>query len=107
MNGEDNELFLEHRKGESGIRLHGAFIPFLKEGQELDVILCVRKGWSLLEERRVIVPGSQTGKCDTCGQDIWLAPSTKELMKKYPGVPTRCVECVQKQLEEKENRGSR
>ncbi|GAI51280.1 unnamed protein product, partial [marine sediment metagenome] len=91
---ENRDIYLEHRKNESGIRVRGHFIPFMKEGQELDVIVCVRKGWNPLEERGVIVPGSQTGKCDTCGQDIWLAPSTQELKKKYPSVPTRCVECV-------------
>lgn len=96
---EDREIYLEHRKDESGIRVRGHFIPFMKEGQELDVIVCVRKGWNPLEQR-VIVPGAQIGKCDTCGHDIWLAPSTQELMKDYPNVPTRCVECIKKQLEE-------
>ena len=99
MNGEDSELYVEHRKGESGIRVRGTFIPFLKEGQKLDVIVCVPKGWNPLEEAGVIVPGSQTGQCDRCGQDIWLAPSTRKLMKDYPGVPTRCLDCVRKQLE--------
>lgn len=75
-NGEEKEVFLEHRRGESGIRVHGTFIPFLKEGQGIDVIVCTPKGWNPLEETGVIVPGSQTGKCNTCGQDIWLAPST-------------------------------
>lgn len=100
-NGE-NGLFLEHPRGESGIQVRGTFIPFLKEGQQLDVIICVRKGWNPLEEAGVIVPGSQTGKCDTCGQDIWIAPSTKELMKDYPDVPTRCLDCVKKEMEKKE-----
>jgi len=95
----ENQLFLEHRQGESGLRVRGHFIPFMKEGQELDVILCVPKGLNPLEEAGVIVPGSQTGKCDTCGQDIWLAPSTQELMRAYPLVPTRCVDCVARQLE--------
>jgi len=94
---DENELFVEHRKGESGIRVGGHFIPFLKKGQPIDFILCVRKGWDPLEEAGV-VPGSRTGKCDTCGQDIWLAPSTLELMKDYPAVPTRCVECVLKEV---------
>lgn len=94
----EENLFLEHRKGESGIRVRGTFISFLKEGQKLDVIICVPKGWAPLEEHGVIVPGSQTGKCDTCGQDIWLAPSTQEMMKDYPGVPTRCLDCVRKEL---------
>ncbi|MBA7608337.1 hypothetical protein ES703_15514 [subsurface metagenome] len=96
---EENGLFLEHRQGESGIRVRGHFIPFMKEGQQIDVIICVPKGWNPLEARRVVVPGSQTGQCDRCGQDIWLAPSTQELMKDYPNVPTRCIDCVTKQLE--------
>lgn len=100
-NGGENGLFLEHRHGESGLRVRGHFIPFMKEGQELNVIVCVRKGWNPLEECRVIVPGSQTGKCDRCGQDIWLAPSTQQLMKDYPNVPTRCIDCVKRELEEK------
>ncbi|MBA7701027.1 hypothetical protein ES703_109755 [subsurface metagenome] len=99
---EGSEIYLEHRKDESGIRVRGHFIPFMKEGQELDVIVCVRKGWNPLEARRVIVPGSQTGQCDRCGQDILIAPSTQELMKDYPNVPTRCVDCVKKQLEEED-----
>ncbi len=98
--GEENGVFLEHRQGESGIRVRGTFIPFLKEGQQLDVILCVPKGWNPLEEAEVIVPRSETGQCDRCGQDIWLAPSTQELMKEYPNAPTRCIDCVKKQLEE-------
>jgi len=97
-------LVLEHRKGESGVRAAGHFIPFMKEGQKLDIILCVRKDWNPLEERKVIVPGSQTGKCDTCGHEIWLAPSTQELVKQYPNTPTRCMECVNKQLEEEKRR---
>jgi len=101
MNGEENELYVEHRKEGSGLRIRDIFIPFLKEGQELDVIICVPKGRNPLEECRVIVPGSQTGKCDRCGQDIWLAPSTRELMKDYPNIPTRCMDCVKKELEEK------
>jgi len=98
---EENELSLEYRKGEAGIRVHGTFISFLKEGQKLDVIVCVPKGWNSLEEHRVIVPGSETGQCDACGQDIWIAPSTREMMKDYPDVPTRCLDCVRKELEEK------
>lgn len=104
MGDEDREIYLEHRKDESGIRVRGHFIPFMKEGQELGIILCVPKGWNPLEERGVIVPGSQTGKCATCGQDIWLAPSTQELMKEYPNAPTRCLDCVMKQLEKLEHR---
>ena len=99
MKREDGELYVEHRQGESGIRVCGHFIPFMKEGQKIDVIICVPKGWNPLEARRVIVPGSQTGKCDRCGHDILLAPSTQELMKEHPGVPTRCLDCVKKELE--------
>lgn len=100
VTGEENGLFLEHRQGESGIRVRGTFIPFLKKGQELDVIVCTPKGWNPLEAHRTIVPGSQTGQCDRCGQAIWIAPSTQELMEDYPDVPTRCLDCVRKELEE-------
>jgi len=103
-NGEENELYVEHRQGESGLRVRGHFIPFMKEGQRIDVIICTPKGWHPLEEARVIVPGSQTGKCDRCGQDIWLAPSTQELMKDYPNVPTRCIDCVKRDLEKAEGK---
>ena len=95
-----NELSLEYRKGEAGIRVHGLFIPFMKEGQKLDVIVCVPKGSRSLEECRMVVPGSQTGHCDRCDQDILIAPSTREVMKEYPDVPTRCIDCVKKELEE-------
>ena len=100
VTNEENGPFLEHRQGESGIRVRGTFISFLKEGQELDVIVCVPKGWNPLEEAGVIVPGSETGQCDRCGQDIWVAPSTQELMNDYPNVPIRCLDCVKKQLGE-------
>ena len=98
---EDNELSLEYRKGEAGIRVHGLFIPFMKEGQKLDVIVCVPKGSRSLEECRMIVPGSQTGQCATCGQDILISPSTQETMKDYPNVPTWCIDCLKKRLEGK------
>lgn len=97
---EDNlldDLSVEHRKDESGLRLRGNFIPFLKPGDKLDVIVAVPWGWHA-------VSGSIKGTCDTCGGDISLAPSTQELMKEYPGVPTRCIDCMKKQLEEEQKK---
>jgi len=88
---EDKDLFLEYRKGELGIRLGGAFIRFLKQGDKMDVIVAVPWGGPM-------VPGSKKGKCDRCGGDIALAPSTQRTMKEYPGVPTRCINCVQEEL---------
>lgn len=91
---DDKQLFLEHRKGESGIRVGGAFIPFLKPGDKLDVIIAVP--W----RGEPLVPGSKKGKCDRCGADIALAPSTRQVMKQYPDVPTRCIYCVQAELKD-------
>jgi hypothetical protein len=36
--------FLEYRKGESGIRVGGAFIGFLKPGDRMDIIVAVPWG---------------------------------------------------------------
>lgn len=96
-NKDPEDMYLEHREGESGLRVRGHFIPFLKEGQELDVIVTVPWG-------EPMVPGSKKGKCDQCGCHISLAPSTQELMKDYPNVPTRCIDCVKKQLEEEQRK---
>lgn len=88
---EDKEPFLEYRKGESGIRVGGAFISFLKPGDKMDIIIAMPwGGW--------VVPGSKKGKCDRCGGDIALAPSTQRAMKEYPDVPTRCITCVLAEL---------
>jgi len=92
-----DDLSVEHRKGESGLRVRDHFIPFLKPGGKLDVIVAVPWGWHA-------VPGSIKGTCDTCGGDISLAPSTQELMKEYPDVPTRCIDCVKKQLEDEQRK---
>jgi len=73
------------------------FIPFLKPGDKLDVIVAVPWGWHA-------VPGSIKGTCDTCGGDISLAPSTQELMKEYPDVHTRCMYCEKKQLEDEQRK---
>ena len=58
------------------------FVPFLKEGDELDVIMCVPKGWSPLEERGFIVPGSQTGHCDP----MWLRDPLGDSMGEVEGI---------------------
>lgn len=99
---EKDELYLEHRRGESGLRVQGTFIPFMKEGQDLDVIVCIPESW---KEKGAVVPGSEIGQCDTCGQNILIAPSTREVMKEHPGLPTRCIYCLKKELEEKGNEG--
>ncbi len=83
--------FLEYRKGESGIRVGGTFIGFLKPGDRMDIIVAVPWGGRM-------VPGSKKGKCDRCGGDIALAPSTQQVMKEYPDLPTRCINCVQAEL---------
>lgn len=90
-------IYMEYRKGESGIRVRGQFISFLKEGQEIDVIACVP--W-----RDNLVPGAKKGTCDQCGQDIALAPSTQLVMKEHPNALTRCIYCLQKQLEEEQKK---
>jgi len=96
-NEESRDIYLEHRQGESGLRVKGAFIPFIKSGDKLDVIVAVPWGWHA-------VPGSIKGTCDTCSGDISLAPSTQELMNEYPDVPTRCIDCLKKQLKDEQRK---
>lgn len=38
-------------------------------------------------DAKIVVPGSEVNKCDKCGMDVWLAPSSK-------GVPRDGIICV-------------
>jgi len=71
------EVFEECREGEAG----------LKEDKCPDVIICVPWDGDKVE-------GSTTGICDKCGREVAVAPSTREIIARCPGVPTRCMLCV-------------
>lgn len=88
-----DDLFVEHRQGESGIRVRGVFIPFLKKGEQPDMIVCVPWGWRTVE-------GATKGSCDKCGCEISLAPSSRQLLREFPDIPTRCMNCAHRDIEQ-------
>ena len=47
-----------------------------------------------------LVPGATVGMCGDCRCDVWVSPATKASMPDEATI--RCLECVQKVLDEEE-----
>lgn len=56
-------------------------------------IVCVPEAWSHL-------PDATKHKCDKCGGGIWVAPSSWQLLKRYPDAEFLCHTCATRQIEE-------
>lgn len=55
-------------------------------------------------DKRYKVKGDKKAKCSRCRCKLWIAPSTQEVLRRYPGTPILCLACTMKQSEEeKEN----
>jgi hypothetical protein len=52
--------------------------------------LCARKNSDVF-----IMPNSVIRKCDFCDEDIWIAPTTRDLLLYSPGTLI-CFECLEK-----------
>lgn len=103
-----SDIYLEYRKGNTGIRVGGAFMGFLEPRERPDAILCTP--WhKRMQVGPWVVPGSIKGRCDRCGGDVVVSPSSQLLLSQFPDVPTRCIYCVTKKevgREAKENNES-
>lgn len=58
------------------------------EGEKV-VIMSFRK-----DELDYIVPGTVDAKCERCGGDIVLAPSSQQLIQESPNHEVICISCL-------------
>lgn len=51
-------------------------------------------------EKQYRIKGSKKTSCADCHRKVWIAPSTREIFKRYPGTPVICIDCFKKRVEE-------
>ena len=56
---------------------------------------------SLVSEGQTKVPNSTQGKCSKCGKEVWLSPSTVELITAHSRSRIVCTSCFHPDSNEK------
>lgn len=62
--------------------------PLDKNGDDERVVMCMRT-----EHGPAALPTAVPKGCATCGADVWVSPSTIEMVEQY-NATVKCVECV-------------
>jgi hypothetical protein len=55
-------------------------------------------------DKRYRVRGDRQARCARCRRKVWMAPSSQEMLRKYPGTPVICLNCFLKQVEKEEGK---
>jgi hypothetical protein len=63
-------------------------IELIKEPDERPRLICIR-----IADAQEHVEGADPGKCDGCGEPIWIAPTSFKLIIEDKALPT-CMQCV-------------
>lgn len=87
------------RDGRKGLEIDGVFIPAAGPDERPDFLVASA-------DKSCAVKGSVEAVCSDCGAEVSIAPTSQELLERWPELMVICLQCALKRMEqEKRNTG--